>query len=156
MNTIKTLLYMGSLHGFFTVYFPYRLSSLDAAALEMGWLRVFAVPFWALGALTILRCSADLVHRGAGTPAHADPPRRLVVDGLYRHVRNPIYAGALLFQIGYILWFGSGWLLLYCLAFLLAFHTLVVAFEEPVLRHTFGTAYEEYCRSVPRWIPRFL
>jgi protein-S-isoprenylcysteine O-methyltransferase Ste14 len=73
---------------------------------------------------------------------------------LYRYVRNPIYLGALLVLLGYILWFGSGLLLIYSLLFLLAYQILITLIEEPILRNTFGQEYEEYCKRVPRWIPR--
>lgn len=154
MNTVKTLLYMGSLHGSFTFYFPYQLAITDIALFDMGQLRYLAVPAWVIGTLVILWRSTDFIRKGRGTPAHVDPPKELVVSGPYRHVRNPIYAGALLIQFGYILWFGSGRMILYCPLFILAFHILIVIFEEPVLKRTFGTAYEQYCRSVPRWIPK--
>jgi protein-S-isoprenylcysteine O-methyltransferase Ste14 len=70
-------------------------------------------------------------------------------------VRNPIYLGALLVQLGYILWFGSGLLIAYFIFFIMAFHMLIVLIEEPVLKSTFGSRYEEYRNHVPRWIPRF-
>ena len=155
MNTFKTLLYMGALHGFFTFYIPYRLASLDTPWVDPGPLRFIALPFWMLGTFMIIWCSADFVRKGRGTPAHADPPRELVIAGLYRYVRNPIYAGALFVQFGYILWFGSRIMVIYLLFFFLAYHILVVLMEEPILRNTFGTAYEEYCQHVPRWIPKF-
>ena len=102
----------------------------------------------------IIQCSVDIIRKGRGTPAHVDPPKILIVNGLYCHVRNPIYLGALLVQSGYIVWFGSGLLMIYFLLFVLAFHILIVFIEEPVLRNTFGAAYDEYVKSVPRWIPR--
>jgi protein-S-isoprenylcysteine O-methyltransferase Ste14 len=155
MNTFKTLLYMGIMHGFFTFYFPYKLASLDTPLTDPGSFRFIAVPLWMIGAIIIIWCSVDFVRKGRGTPAHADPPRELVITGLYRYVRNPIYVGALLVQSGYILWFGSQILAIYLLFFFLAYHILVVWIEEPVLRNTFGTVYEEYCQRVPRWLPKF-
>jgi protein-S-isoprenylcysteine O-methyltransferase Ste14 len=154
MITIKTILYMGGMHGLFTFLLPYRLAAADAPGFDAGLLRFLALPLWAAGALAILGCSAEVIRRGRGTPAHLDPPRELVVSGPYRRVRNPIYGGALLVQFGYILWFGSILMIAYCLIFIAAYHMLVVLIEEPVLRRTFGAAYEQYCHSVPRWIPR--
>jgi protein-S-isoprenylcysteine O-methyltransferase Ste14 len=154
MNTAKTLLYMGVLHGFFTYYYPLQLAHADAPFFEPGFLRLAALALWLMGTLAILWCSADLVRKGRGTPAHLDPPKDLVISGPYRYVRNPIYVGALLVQFGYILWFGSGRMILYSLFFMLAFHILIVLIEEPILKHTFGTAYAEYCKRVPRWIPK--
>jgi len=154
-NAIKTLLYMGSLHGCFTFYFPYRLVVGDNHLVDPGLFRNFAFPLWILGTLIILSCSMNIIREGRGTPAHLDPPKILIINGLYRHVRNPIYLGALLVQLGYILWSGSGILMVYFLFFILAFHILIVLIEEPILRNTFGIAYDEYRKNVPRWIPRF-
>src|SRR5688572_17706280 len=126
MNTAKTLLYMGIMHGFFTYYYPYQLGAVDTPLFDPGLLRYAALALWLTGTLIILWCSVDLVRRGRGTPAHLDPPKELVINGLYRLVRNPIYAGAMLVQFGYILWFGSGMLILYSLFFLLAFQILIV------------------------------
>jgi len=154
MNIIKTLLYMGSLHGFFTFYLPYQISLADHPLFDAGIFRYLAVPLWIVGTLVIIWCSVDFIHKGRGTPAHVDPPKILIVNGPYRHVRNPIYFGALLVQLGYVVWFTSGIMIIYFLLFVLAFHILIVFIEEPILRNTFGTAYEEYRKIVPRWIPR--
>jgi protein-S-isoprenylcysteine O-methyltransferase Ste14 len=154
MNIIKTLLYMGSLHGFFTFYLPYQLSSAANPLFDPGLFRYLACPLWLTGTLIIIRCSVDIIRTGHGTPSHVDPPKILLVNGLYCHVRNPIYLGALLVQLGYIVWFTSGIMIIYFLFFVLAFHILIVFIEEPVLRNTFGAAYDEYVKSVPRWIPR--
>lgn len=145
---------MGSTHGFFTFYFPYQLALLGTRLFDLGILSYFAFPLWIIGTLIIIWCSIDIIHRGHGTPAHFDPPKTLIVHGLYCYVRNPVYSGALLVQLGYIIWFGSGILIIYFLFFVLAYHILIVFIEEPILRNTFGAAYDEYRRSVPRWIPR--
>lgn len=113
-----------------------------------------AIPLWLMGTLILIWCSVDVIQKGRGTPAHLDPPKALIVNGLYRHIRNPIYLGALTIVLGYILWCGSQFLILYFLFFFLGFHFLIVFIEEPILRNTFGAEYEEYCRNVPRWIPR--
>ena len=154
MNTFKTILYMGIMHGLFTFYLPYQLASFDNHLFDLGTFRYLAFPLWLIGALTIIWCSIDIIRRGRGTPAHFDPPKELVITGLYCYVRNPVYLGALLVQLGYILWFGSGLLISYFVFFVLAYHILIVFIEEPVLRNTFGAAYYEYVKKVPRWIPQ--
>lgn len=155
MNTIKTIFYMGIMHGFFTFYFPCQLALLDDRLFDFGIFRYVAFVLWLIGTLIIIWCSVDMIRRGRGTPAHFDPPKTLIANGLYRYVRNPIYLGALLVQLGYIIWFGSGVVMIsYFLFFLLAYHILIVCVEEPVLKHTFGAAYDEYSKHVPRWIPR--
>ena len=78
-----------------------------------------------------------------------------MITGPYRYVRNPIYLASLMVQLGTILWFGSLLLIPYLLFFAIAYHILIVFFEEPILQKMFGTAYDEYVRKVPRWIPKF-
>lgn len=107
-----------------------------------------------LGALMYLWCACDFTFTGKGTPAPIDPPKELVVRGLYRFVRNPIYVGAALVIIGESVLFESTRLFVYALLLLLVFHLFVIYYEEPGLREKFGEAYEQYCRTVPRWMPR--
>ena len=133
MITLKTILYMGSTHGFFTFYLPYQLALVDAPIFELGIFRYLAFPLWIIGTLIIIWCSIDIIRRGRGTPAHFDPPKQLVIRGPYRYVRNPIYLGTLLVQMGYILSFGSGLLIFYFLFFILAYHILIIFVEEPLL-----------------------
>ena len=154
MNTIKTIVYMGIMHGFFTFYFPFQLALFDIRLFDFGIFRYVAFPLWCLGTLVIIWCSVDMIYKGRGTPAHYDPPKILIINGLYRYVRNPIYVGSLLVQLGYILWFGSGILILYFLLCVLAYQILIVFIEEPILRNKFGTIYDEYRKQVPRWLPR--
>jgi protein-S-isoprenylcysteine O-methyltransferase Ste14 len=91
---------------------------------------------------------------GLGTPAPVAPPVNLVVTGLYRHVRNPMYVGLLSIIFGQALLLGNGWLLLYGAVFWLACHAFVVVYEEPRLERSFGAHYEAFRANVPRWIPR--
>ncbi len=107
-----------------------------------------------VGGLAIyLKCVWDFVTRGRGIPAPVDHPRHLVVSGLYRYVRNPMYLGVLLVLLGETLFFVSGRLLIYTAAWLLLVHTFVVLHEEPYLAGRFGDSYERYRASVRRWIP---
>jgi protein-S-isoprenylcysteine O-methyltransferase Ste14 len=123
----------------------------------MGTLRIVHPEAWiviAIGVLIDGWCMLDFALRGLGTPAPFDPPRRLVVSGLYRFVRNPMYVG-----MGIIL-IGEAWLtgrieIIYEMLIALALvSTFVIIYEEPVLRSKFGEAYTDYCRNVRRWIPR--
>jgi protein-S-isoprenylcysteine O-methyltransferase Ste14 len=155
MNAVKTILYMGGMHGFLTFYFPYQLASHDKSFTDFGLFRYSAFLFWSVGTWIIIQCSVDIIRRGRGTPSHLDPPKSLVINGWYRLVRNPIYLGALIVQVGYIVWFSSLLALLYAFLFFLAFQFLIVFVEEPLLRNTFGEAYEEYQKKVPRWVPKF-
>jgi protein-S-isoprenylcysteine O-methyltransferase Ste14 len=92
--------------------------------------------------------------QGRGTPAPTAPPTGLVVTGLFRHVRDPMYVGILALIVGQAMWFGSWPLLAYAAGVWAAFHLFVVLYEEPTLGKRFGASYQEYRARVPRWIPR--
>ncbi len=91
---------------------------------------------------------------GLGTPAPIAPTRHLVVSGLYRYVRNPMYVSVVAVVLGQALLFGNWRLLVYGGLFWLACHLFVLGYEEPTLKRTFGKEYETYRANVPRWIPR--
>jgi protein-S-isoprenylcysteine O-methyltransferase Ste14 len=107
-----------------------------------------------LGATIYLWCLWDFACFGRGTPAPIDAPKRLVVRGLYRCIRNPMYVGVLAVIAGWAVLFQSLVILLYAIAVGGAFHSAVVCYEEPHLRRVFGAEYEAYCSSVGRWFPR--
>lgn len=92
--------------------------------------------------------------QGRGTPAPLAPPASLVITGPYRHVRNAMYLAVALILLGQELIFCDEELLIYSLFTLLGFHLFVIFYEEPKLRRSFGPDYDEYCRHVPRWLPR--
>jgi len=92
--------------------------------------------------------------QGLGTPAPVAPPRHLVMTGLYRYVRNPMYVSVVAVILGQALLFPDWRLLVYGALFWLACHAFVLAYEEPTLRRTFGPQFEAFCANVPRWIPR--
>ena len=126
--------------------------------LNLGWPGWTAIPGSILvvaGGLVILACAGVFVLRGRGTPAAFDPPREFVVIGPYKYNRNPMYVGACAVLVGFGLFDHSISILLFSLVFLLLLHLFVVLFEEPDLKRRFGTAYEDYCKATPRWIPRF-
>jgi len=152
-TALKSLAFLILVPGFVGVYFP--LSSLRyGPQVEMGFLSLLAFPLWFAGTAMVLWCFWDFLVKGRGTPAPFDPPKELVVTGLYKYVRNPIYVGVTLALLGNFLWFGYWNLLIYAALALAAFHLVVLFYEEPTLRRKFGAAYEEYLRIVPRWIPR--
>lgn len=92
--------------------------------------------------------------RGLGTPAPIAPPSKLVVAGLHRYVRNPMYIGVLLIVIGQAVLFRSRILAEYAALFWLAAHLFVLFYEEPALERKFADEYRTYRQRVPRWIPR--
>lgn len=93
--------------------------------------------------------------RGHGTPAPVAPTQKLVVEGLHRYVRNPMYIGVFLIVLGQAVLFHSMILLRYAVGFWLAAHVFVLLYEEPTLERKFGDEYRNYRQRVPRWIPRF-
>jgi len=109
-----------------------------------------------LGFAIALRCVWDFGWTGRGTPAPMAPPRRLVVVGPYRYVRNPMYLGFALGWIGLWIVFGHAKLGLFAAVTTVAIgvHLFVLLYEEPTLRGKFGADYEEYCQNVSRWRPR--
>lgn len=110
---------------------------------------VLILPFAAM----LIECFARFVRHG-GTPAPILPAEKLVVTGFYQYVRNPMYVGVVGLIFAQALLFGSAALFAYGIVTWLAFHLFVLGYEEPTLRRQFGDQYVEYCRVVPRWLPR--
>jgi protein-S-isoprenylcysteine O-methyltransferase Ste14 len=154
MTAYKSLLYLIIEAGLFALYIPLALLR-SGPRIETGVMSFLAIPLWLIGGLTVLWCFWDFTFNGRGTPAPVDPPKELVVTGLYRYVRNPIYVGVLSIFLGHFLWFGYWALLIYTVFAFIGVHFFVVLYEEPTLKRKFGAAYEEYLKRVPRWIPRF-
>jgi protein-S-isoprenylcysteine O-methyltransferase Ste14 len=142
--------------GTVAVLLPYRLASSLAArgSLSLGSVRYFGLVVMAIGAMTYLWCAWDFAFAGKGTPAPLDPPKELVVRGLYRNVRNPMYIGVLSLVLGQAIWFEAVILFAYAGIVFLFFNAFVLFYEEPALRRKFGDLYQRYCRTVHRWIPR--
>jgi protein-S-isoprenylcysteine O-methyltransferase Ste14 len=120
-----------------------------------GPLEVAGAGLTGLAAALAVWCIGTFVVVGKGTPAPFDPPRRLVVRGPYRLVRNPMYLGAGLAIWGAALVYRSVALFSYGAGFLLVMHALVVGYEEPTLERAFGEDYAAYRVRVPRWLPHF-
>lgn len=121
-----------------------------------GWwpLRAVSVIPFILGAAVAGKCVVDFAVTGRGTPAPMDPPKVLVATGLYRFVRNPMYVGVLLIVSGWALFFASPLIVIYGALLWTGFHLFVVLYEEPHLSKRFPGSYDEYLKSVPRWLPR--
>lgn len=107
-----------------------------------------------VGVTILIWCIADFARVGRGTLAPVDPPKELVVRGPYRYVRNPMYVGVALVLAGESALFHSTSLLIYAGVWFLIVNLFVMLYEEPTLRARFGESYEQYRRSVGRWIPR--
>ncbi|HEV8483964.1 MAG TPA: isoprenylcysteine carboxylmethyltransferase family protein [Blastocatellia bacterium] len=151
---LKNALFTVIVPGTVAVLVPFRILSRRSYSFELrGPLQYLALLLLLLGTAVYLRCVWDFAVTGRGTPAPIDAPKVLVVRGLYRYVRNPMYVGVLLVVLGWSALFGSSALLIYAGSVGLFFHLFVVVVEEPILRRKFGESYEQYCSSVRRWLP---
>ena len=142
--------------GTLAVYGPWAFSRWHVAPPLLGFFpfRVIGVLLMALGLPVLLDSFARFAIQGLGTLAPIAPPQHLVVTGLYRYVRNPMYVAVSSLIFGQGLFFGNVSILEYGLAVWLGFHIFVLAYEEPTLRGKFGDEYKEFCAHVRRWWPR--
>ncbi|MET3592316.1 MULTISPECIES: isoprenylcysteine carboxylmethyltransferase family protein [Mesorhizobium] len=116
--------------------------------VPVGWILV-------AGAAGILvHAFARFAFEGLGTPAPVAPTEKLVVGGIYRHVRNPMYVAVLSIILGQVLIFSSGAVFVYGLIAAAAMISFVKVYEEPTLARRYGAEYETYRRAVPGWLPR--
>jgi len=155
MLLIRTLIFTIVVPGTVTVVVPYLLLPSRASQLssQLGVVRYLGLIPILLGASIYLWCAWDFASAGRGTPAPVDPPKELVVRGLYQYVRNPMYIGVLSILLGESLLFESGTLFRYTIVAFIFFYLLVVLFEEPMLTRKFGESYQRYRQTVPRWLP---
>jgi protein-S-isoprenylcysteine O-methyltransferase Ste14 len=136
-------------------WIPHALRGTATATPSTTW-RTLSFVLIVLGVAVYLHTAFwGFALRGQGTPAPIAPTRKLVVEGLHRYVRNPMYLGVLLIVIGQVVLFRSRTLLYYAASFWLAAHLFVLLYEEPTLQRKFGDEYGNYKQRVPRWIPRF-
>jgi protein-S-isoprenylcysteine O-methyltransferase Ste14 len=151
---LRTLIFTVLVPGFWTLMMPYWMLPRGVrpnvrGAGAAGWLLIaagialyFACAFWGFAV------------RGKGTPLPLDPPKKLVVEGPYRVLRNPMYWGVGSVILGEAAIFHSVALAELAVVFALGVIVFVLFVEEPALKKKFGAEYEEYCRRVPRWLPR--
>jgi protein-S-isoprenylcysteine O-methyltransferase Ste14 len=133
--------------------------------LLTGWRARGPMPYWwplwvggailiAAGVLVLVHAFERFVVEGLGTPAPVAPTERLVVGGLYRYVRNPMYVAVAAIILGQAVALARPVLLVYAALFAVAVAAFVHWYEEPTLGHQFGEQYERYRRAVPAWWPR--
>jgi len=149
---MKTLLFSVVMPGTVGVYVPQAMKHGGTSLPES--LRYFGAALVICGALIYFWCAWDFIAKGLGTPAPIDAPKKLVVNGLYRFSRNPMYVGVASVIFGQALYYGSRRVAIYGCVVVLAFDLFVLLYEEPALKRSFGAQYREYCRKVPRWIFR--
>jgi protein-S-isoprenylcysteine O-methyltransferase Ste14 len=132
---------------------PYGLTGWDAEPARVP-LQVLGAALVAAGALVLLHAFARFVREGVGTPAPVAPTEHLVVGGLYRWIRNPMYVAVVTCVIGQALILSREVLWVYAAGLMVLFYSFVRGYEEPALTRQFGSEYEAYRRAVPGWRPR--
>jgi protein-S-isoprenylcysteine O-methyltransferase Ste14 len=151
---LKTILFTILVPGFVALRVPYDLLGERYVPVR-GSLACLGIFCFVIGSTIYFRCAWEFAVRGLGTPAPIAPTKFLVVSGLHRYVRNPMYIGVLLVILGQGALFHAARLAEYGAVCILLAHLFVIFYEEPTLSRQFGESYEEYRHTVPRWIPRF-
>jgi protein-S-isoprenylcysteine O-methyltransferase Ste14 len=142
--------------GFVAGLVPWWISRwrLEEPFLEIPHFRFAGGLLITLGVIGLVDSFVRFAVQGVGTPAPVFPTHHLVVTGLYRYLRNPMYVAVVSTIFGQGLIFGNVTLLEYGGLVWLLFHLFVLLYEEPTLRASFGSEYKLFCTEVPRWIPR--
>jgi protein-S-isoprenylcysteine O-methyltransferase Ste14 len=155
---LKNFLFTVFVPGTVAVYIPLWIAGSRVAPAPPAWsaAQVAALLPLAVGAAIYFWCLWHFAVTGRGTPAPIDAPKQLVVQGLYRYVRNPMYVGVLLVILGWALFFWSWAVLIYGFVVGMIVHSFVVLVEEPQLERLFGDSYLRYREEVGRWAPRYL
>ena len=150
----RSLLWTILLPGAIAGYIPWRFLGLDEVRIDSSLPQVIGGLCIAAGVLLLAACIWEFARSGRGTLAPVDPPRELVVRGLYRYVRNPMYLSVTLILVGEAIFARSGGILIYWVVWFVCVNVFVIGYEEPTLRRQFGASYDDYTRRVGRWIPR--
>ncbi len=150
-NVAMIVLFPGTV----VVYIPYRLLAPFSIAELISWsvTQYVAVLVLAIGVSILLRSIWSFAHVGKGTLAPFDETQKLIVVGLYRYVRNPMYDGVILILLAESWFFWSSVLLSYTGFCFIVANILVIGYEENRLRHKYADEFRQYCRRVGRWIP---
>ncbi len=153
--TVRSLFWTAAIPGVVAGYVPWAFFGLsEARPVLFDPVHLVALLTSGAGIVLLAVCIWEFASRGRGTLAPLDPPRELVVEGLYRLVRNPMYLGVTLIVLGEALLLRSGGLLVYWGIWFAVVNLVVHFYEEPGLRRRFGASYDRYASSVGRWVPR--
>ena len=156
LSIIGSAIFLVIAPGTVAVLVPRWISRWQLAQPWLGFyvLRLVGILLIIYGGGVLLDSFARFAIQGLGTPAPVMPTKHLVVTGLYRYVRNPMYVGVFCAIVGQALLFGNFKVLVYGVCMFIVAACFVLLYEEPTLRRTFGAEYDEFCDNVPRWIPR--
>jgi protein-S-isoprenylcysteine O-methyltransferase Ste14 len=153
--SLGTLLFLFLIIPFWLIWIPHRilLSPEHIYRFDIGIYRYFGLAPIVLGVVIYIFCSGSFVVVGKASPIFFTPTKELIVTGFYRFVRNPLYIAGVLVLAGEAILFQSLGIFIYCLV-TFGIINVIVLMEETLLAEKFGARYEQYCKSVPRWIPR--
>jgi steroid 5-alpha reductase family enzyme len=152
----RSLLWLILMPGIVAGYVPWRYFGVrDAVTGPLDAGRVAGIVVSLAGVALLVTCVWEFARQGRGTLSPVDPPRQLVVRGLYRYVRNPMYVAVTMILLGEAIAARSLDLVVYWLVFFSLASLFVIVYEEPYLRRRFGASYDAYTARVGRWIPRF-
>jgi protein-S-isoprenylcysteine O-methyltransferase Ste14 len=153
---LRSLLWTILFPGFFAGYVPWRYFGVGRVRLDLfNATQVLGLFCIGAGTLLLAACIFEFARSGRGTLSPLDPPRRLVVRGLYGYVRNPMYLSVTTIILGEALVSRSLALATYWVIWFACVNLFVMGYEEPTLRRQFGASYDEYTREVGRWVPKF-
>jgi len=153
---LRSLLWTILLPGVVAGYVPWRFFGLGWTPFDLtSPTQLLGLVCIGLGVVLLAACIFEFAWTGRGTLSPADPPPHLVVRGLYRYVRNPMYLSVTMILLGEALVVHSVALTIYWAIWFAAANIFVLCYEEPALRRCFGSSYNEYTQHVRRWIPRF-
>ena len=155
LNILLTIsIFLAGVFLAFAIPFGIHASDFRLFPIEIGIFRFVGLIPIVFGVLLAIGGAWGFISVSTGSPMILDTPDELIITGSYRFVRNPLYSGFCLILLGEAFLYESSGVLVYLLAFFFMFNLLVFLFEEPILKKKFGKRYEEYCKPVPRWIPR--
>jgi protein-S-isoprenylcysteine O-methyltransferase Ste14 len=149
---IKNLLFTTLIEGTVAIYLPLLITRGEPSSTQ-SFMQAAGVILIISGVVIYVWTVWDFATFGRGTPLPVDAPKQLVVHGLYRYIRNPMYLGVFMTILGWACVFADTKLLVYFIAVSLTVHLFVIGYEEPHLAKTFGEQYISYKASVGRWIP---
>jgi protein-S-isoprenylcysteine O-methyltransferase Ste14 len=150
-NLLFTILHPGIVAG----VIPFWILGNNAAFLFVRPLRphqYFGILLFIIGLVVLFHCIIRFALEGRGTLSPADPTKRLVITGLYKYSRNPMYLGVMMILIGEAIFFQSIDLWIYLSCIFIFFNLFIMLIEEPRLRRDFDPGYFQYCQKVRRWI----
>lgn len=152
---LRNLFFTALQPGMVTGLFPYLILKRESPILfdgQFGILQYFGILFFLMGTTVLFDSIIRFAIQGQGTLSPADPTKKLVISGLYKYSRNPMYWGVMMMLVGESMFFRSSSLWMYSAFIFIAFYLFILLIEEPRLRKDFGEEYDAYRKKVRRWM----